>query len=43
MRGGKIASNARKDLEQEIGESVVTTNNLLNYKYIDDKKYIEVK
>lgn len=37
-RGGKIASNARKDLEREIGESVVTSDNALNYKYIDEKE-----
>ena len=37
-RGGKIASNARKDLEHEIGESVVTSDNALNYKYIDEKE-----
>ena len=30
-RGGKIAGNARKDLENEIGQSVVTSNNTLNY------------
>ncbi len=37
-RGGNIAGNARKDLEHEIGESVVTSNNALNYEYIDEKK-----
>ncbi len=37
-RGGKIAGNARKDLEQEIGESVVTNKNALNYEYIEEKK-----
>ena len=37
-RGGKIAGNARKDLEQELGESVVTSKNLLNYEYIDEKE-----
>ena len=36
-RGGKIANNARVDLEREIGEKVITNNNL-NYKYISDKK-----
>ena len=36
-RGGKIASNTRKDLENEIGESVVTFSNTLNYKYIDEQ------
>ena len=42
-RGGKIASNARKDLETEIGESVVTKNNALSYQYKDDEKLIENK
>ena len=37
-RGGNIAGNARKDLEHEIGESVVTSNNALNYEYIDEQK-----
>ena len=41
-RGGKIAGNARKDLEQELGESVVTNANALNYQYIDEKE-IEMK
>ena len=37
-RGGKIANNARVDLEREISEKVITNNNNLNYKYISDKK-----
>lgn len=37
-RGGKIAGNARKDLENELGESVVTSNNVLNYEYVDEKE-----
>ncbi len=41
-RGGKIAGNARKDLEKEIGESVVTRNNTLDYEYVDEKE-IEMK
>lgn len=41
-RGGKIAGNARKDLENEIGESVVTSNNALSYQYVDEKE-IEMK
>ena len=41
-RGGKIAGNTRKDLEREIGESVVTSNNALNYEYVDEKE-IEMK
>ena len=41
-RGGKIAGNARKDLEHELGESVVTNANTLNYQYVDEKE-IEMK
>ncbi len=41
-RGGKIAGNARKDLENEIGESVVTSNNALKYEYMNEKE-IETK
>ena len=41
-RGGKIAGNARKDLENELGESIVSNNNALNYEYMDNKK-IEMK
>ena len=41
-RGGRIAGNARKDLEYEIGKSVVTSDNTLSYKYIDEKE-IEMK
>ena len=41
-RGGKIAGNARKDLEHEIGDSVVTSDNVLNYEYVDEKE-IEMK
>ena len=41
-RGGKIAGNARKDLEQELGESVVTNANALNYQYVDERE-IEMK
>ena len=41
-RGGKIAGNARKELEHEIGESVVTNANALNYQYVDERE-IEMK
>lgn len=41
-RGGKIVGNAKKDLEKEIGEKVVTSNNALNYEYVDEKE-IEMK
>lgn len=42
-RGGKIANNAKVDLEHEIGENVITNNNNLNYRYINDKEKIENK
>ena len=41
--GGKIASNARKDLEESLGESVITSDNMLNYKYMDDDENIMLK
>ncbi len=41
-RGGKIAGSARENLEYEIGESVVTSNNALNYEYVEEKE-IEMK
>lgn len=34
-KGGKIAFNTRKDLENEIGESVITNNNEIAYEYHD--------
>ena len=37
-RGGKIASNTRNNLEKEIGDKVVTSNNALNYTYLEEKK-----
>lgn len=42
-RGGKIASNTRTDLEKEIGDSVITNNNALDYQYIEEDKLIENK
>lgn len=40
-RGGKIAKNTRNHLEQELGESVISSKNSLNYQYIDEVKEIE--
>ena len=40
---GKIAKNTRDNLEKELGKSVISKENALNYKYIDDKKLIEDK
>ena len=42
-RGGKIANNARVDLEKEIGESIITKNNVLNYEYKEEKFLLENK
>ena len=37
-RGGKIAGNARKDLEKELDESIITNSNNLNYEYTKEIK-----
>ena len=41
--GGHAAKSARDDLEKNLGESVITSENNLNYKYIDDNKKIDNK
>ncbi len=41
--GGNTAKVARDDLERKLGESVITKNNNLNYKYIDVQDKIENK
>ena len=41
--GGNTAKVARVDLERKFGESVITSNNELNYKYIDDIAILENK
>lgn len=33
-RGGKIAKNTRENLEEELGETVISSTNALNYKYL---------
>jgi len=42
-RGGKIAGNTRRELENEIGESVVSNDNYLYYEYSDEEKLLDVK
>ncbi len=37
-RGGRIAKNTRDNLEKELGKSVISKENALNYKYVDDNK-----
>lgn len=39
--GGEVASNTRKDIEEKLGENVVSKDNKLNYQYIDDNKKLE--
>ena len=41
--GGHTAKVAREDIEKSLGESVVTSKNALDYKYLDDKKLIDDK
>ena len=41
--GGHAAKSARDDLEKNLGKSVITSNNNLNYMYIDDNRKIENK
>ena len=36
--GGHSAKVARDDIEKNLGESVVTKTNKLNYEYIEDEK-----
>ena len=42
-QGGQVAKNTREEIENLLGESVVTNKNKLNYKYIDEKEKIESK
>ena len=37
-KGGNIAKQTRDNLEKELGESVVTKDNKLNYKYMNEKE-----
>ena len=41
--GGHAAKSARDDLEKNLGRTVITSNNNLNYRYIDDNRKIENK
>jgi len=41
--GGHAAKSARDDLEKNLGETIITSNNNLNYKYIDEKERLENK
>jgi len=39
--GGEIANNTRKDLEIKFGKTIISNQNSLNYKYLDENKKIE--
>ena len=39
--GGHAAKSAKDDLEKNLGETVITSENNLSYKYIDEKEKIE--
>lgn len=41
--GGEVAKTARDDLEQKLGESVISSNNQLDYQYLDGNKKLESK
>ena len=41
--GGNVAKVARDDIENKLGESVISKENYLNYKYLEDDKKIETK
>ena len=41
--GGEAAKAARENIEKNLGKSVISRDNKLNYKYIDDNKKIETK
>lgn len=41
--GGHAAKVARDDIEKNLGRSVISSENALNYQYIDENKQIENK
>lgn len=41
--GGNVAKVARDDIENKLGESIISKENYLNYQYLDDNKKIETK
>ena len=41
-RGGNIAKITRDNLEKELGRTVISDKNVLNYEYIDEKLVNEV-
>jgi len=41
--GGEVAKTARDDLENKLGETIISKENKLNYKYVEDNKLLENK
>lgn len=41
--GGEVAKTARDDLEQKLGESIISSKNALNYKYLEENKKLDSK
>lgn len=41
--GGEVAKTARDNLEQKLGESIISKKNSLNYQYLEDNKAIEAR
>ena len=41
--GGDVAKTARNNLEEKLGETVISNKNSLNYQYVDDNKLIKNK
>ena len=39
--GGEVAKNTRKDIEEKLGETVVSKQNFLDYEYIEENKQLE--
>ena len=39
--GGEVAKNTRKDIEEKLGETVVSKQNFLDYEYIEEYKQLE--
>ena len=42
-QGGQIVKNTREEIENLLGESVVTNKNKLNYQYINETEKLENK
>ena len=42
-RGGKVARDARNSYENVTKKSAISSENVLNYKYIEDNKHLENK